>query len=468
MVNRWETHLEEHKSQFLSEMLDFLRIPSISSLSEHAGDVQRAARWVADRMQAAGIEGVRIFPTGGQPVVYGEWMHAPGKPTILLHGHFDTQPADPLELWSHPPFDPVVRDGRVYARGASDDKGNMFIPILAAEAMLKGEGSLPVNLRFLFEGQEEIGSPQLPEFVDTHRQCLTCDLVLSADGVQWSEDQPALLIGLRGLCVLRIDVWGPRADVHSGAYGGAVQNPIHALTRLLDSMHSPAGQILVGGFYDSVIPLSEVDRARIGAVPFDEADYKEKLGVEELFGEPGYDVRERAWARPTLEVNGIWGGFQGEGIKTIIPREAHANISCRLVANQDPDRIVELIKSHVRGHSPRGVKVTVEAVPARAEPYLVPAGHLGIQAAHTVLEELYGKAPYYVRSGGSLPVCSLFLDFLNVYTVSFAFGLRDENVHAPDEFFRISSFQRGQRAYCMLLQRLGEQGLLERQALTWE
>jgi acetylornithine deacetylase/succinyl-diaminopimelate desuccinylase-like protein len=463
MVNRWETYLKEHKSRFLNEMLDFLSIPSISSLPEHAGDVQRAARWVGDRLRAAGIEGVRILPTGGHPVVYGEWLHAPGKPTILLYGHFDTQPADPLEQWSHPPFDPVERDGRIYARGASDDKGNMLIPILAAEAMLKAEGSLPVNVRFLFEGQEEIGSPQLPEFVETHRELLPCDVVFSADGVQWSEDQPALLIGLRGICVLHIDVRGPRADLHSGAHGGAVQNPIHALTQLLDSMRSPTGEVLVEGFYDSVLPLSEADRACMAAVPFDEEEYKEQLGVEELFGEPGYTVRERTWARPTLEVNGIWGGFQAKGTKTIIPGEAHANISCRLVPNQDPDRIVELIISHVREHKPVGVRVNVEVIPARADPYLVPAHHVSNQCAHTVLEELYGKAPYYVRSGGSLPVCSLFLDVLNVYTVSFAFGLKDENFHAPDEFFRISSFDRGQRAYCMLFQRLGEEGLFRGQ-----
>lgn len=457
----WETYLEENKPRFLNEMLDFLRIPSISSLSEHSSDVQRAAEWVADRMQAASIEEVCILPTGGHPVVYGEWMHASGKPTILIYGHFDTQPVDPLNLWSHPPFDPVVRDGRVYARGASDDKGNMLIPILAVEAMLKSEGVLPVNLKFFFEGQEEIGSPQLPDFLTTHRELLVSDLVLSADGAQWSEDRPALFVGLRGLCALQIDVIGPKSDLHSGGHGGGVQNPIHSLVRLLDSMRSPDGKILVDGFYNAVTPLSEENRAQIAAVPYDETLYKEELGVDDLFGEPGYTTRERVWTRPTLEVNGIWGGFQGEGTKTVIPSEAHAKMTCRLVKDQYPDKIVELISSHVKKYAPVGVKVTVSPFASNAQPYLIPADHPGNRAAHAVLAELYGKDPYYVRAGGSIPICGLFLRNLGVYTVSFGFGLKDERAHAPDEFFRLSSFEHGQKAYCKLLQRLGQQGSIE-------
>ena len=459
IMSKWKTYLEEHESRFLNEMLDFLRIPSISALPEHAGHVQQAAEWVASRMQAAGIEEVRVMPTGGHPVVYGEWLGAPGKPTILVYGHFDTQPVDPLDLWSHPPFEPVVRQGRVFARGASDDKGNLLIPILAAEAMLKTEGSLPVNLKFFFEGQEEIGSPQLPDFVATHRQLLACDLVLSADGGQWSEDQPSLSIGFKGACGLQIDVRGAKTDLHSRMYGGAIQNPIHALVRLLDSMRSPDGKILVEGFYDAVVPLSEADRARIAAAPFDEDAYKGRLGVDDLFGEPGYTTLERTGARPTLEVNGIWGGFQGEGLKTVLPSEAHAKITCRLVIDQDPKEIVDLIAAHVKRHAPPGVKVTVRPFGLGARPYLIPADHPGNRVAGAVLEELYGKAPYYTRSGGTIPVVSLFLSNLGAYTVCFAFGLEDENVHAPNEFFRLGSFERGQKAYGMLLQRLGQQGL---------
>ena len=455
-MNKWERYLKENKGRFLDEMLDFLRIPSISSLPEHAGDVQRAAEWIANRMETAGIEGVCIMPTGGHPVVYGEWLHAPGKPTILIYGHFDTQPVDPLDLWSNPPFEPTVREGRVYARGASDDKGNLLVPILTVEAMLKEEESLPVNLKFFFEGQEEIGSPQLPDFVATHRDLLACDLVLSADGGQWSEDQPALFIGFKGLCGLQIDVQGAKSDLHSGVYGGTIQNPIHALVQILDSMRSPDGKILVKGFYDTVAPLSEADQAHIAAASFDEAGYKNQLGVDALFGEPGYTTPERAGARPTLEVNGIWGGFQGEGIKTVLPAQAHAKITCRLVVDQDPQEIAGLIASHVSSHAPPGVKVTVQPSPSSARPYLMPADHPANQMARAVLTELYGNAPYYARSGGSLPICNLFLSNLGAYTMSFAFGLQDENIHAPDEFFRISSFERGQKAYGMLFQQLGQ------------
>ena len=457
-MTQWEIYLEEHKSQFQDEMLDFLRIPSISALPEHADDVQRAAQWVANRMEAAGIEGVRIMPTGGHPVVYGEWLHAPGKPTILIYGHFDTQPVDPLDLWTAPPFEPEVKDGRVYARGSSDDKGNMLVPILAVEALLKGEGSLPVNVKFLFEGQEEIGSPQLADFVVANKELLACDLAFSADGSQWSETEPANLVSLRGICSMQIDIKGAKTDLHSGIYGGSIQNPIHALIRLLDSMRGPEGKILVKGFYDDVVDLSDADREEIRRVPYDEAEYLESLGLDELFGEPGYSTRERTWIRPTLEVNGIWGGFQGTGTKTVLPSEAHAKISCRLVANQDPHKIVELVTAHIEKHAPPGVKVNVSTF-ASARPYQIPTDHPGNEAARAVYEELYDKKPYYIRSGGTIPICGLLFEHLGIYTVGFAFGLQDEGAHAPNEFFRLSSFDIGQKAYCKLLHGLAEQAL---------
>ena len=268
-MSTWQAYLDEHAGQFLEELLDFLRIPSISALPDHAADVARAGEWVAARLRTAGLEGVRVLPTGGHPVVYGEWLHAAGKPTVLIYGHFDTQPADPYELWTSPPFEPQVRDGKVYARGATDDKGNMFTPILAVEALLKSEGALPVNVKFFFEGQEEIGSPQIPDFVAAHRELLACDLALSSDGGQWSETEPAILVGLRGGCGVQIDVRGANSDLHSGMYGGAVQNPIHALVMILDSLRGADGHILVDGFYDSIPPLSDADRAQIAEVPFD-------------------------------------------------------------------------------------------------------------------------------------------------------------------------------------------------------
>jgi len=448
----WQRYLDENQARFQAELLEFLRIPSVSALPDRAGDVEHAAVWVADRMRAAGIEHVEIFPTAGHPVVCGDWRHASGKPTILIYGHFDTQPADPVELWDSPPFQPVVKEGRVYARGSTDDKGNMLIPILSVEALLKTGSALPVNVRFIFEGQEEIGSPQIPAFVAAHRDRLLCDVVVSADGSQWGEDQPALWVGCKGLCGLQIDVQGAAADLHSGTYGGAVQNPIHALAQILASMRDPRGRICVNGFYNDVIPLTDADRESIAAVPFDESAYKKDLDVDDLFGEAGYSPLERAWARPTLEVNGIWGGFQGDGVKTVLPSSAHAKITCRLVAEQIPDRVLDAVEAHVREHAPPGVRIVIQRFPASARPYRMPVDHPDNRIPHGVLTEMYGKEPYYIRTGGTVPVYRLFLDELGVYTVTFAFGLEDERLHAPNEFFRLSSFQRGQRAYCRLLE----------------
>lgn len=455
----WKTYLEEHRADHMEELLHFLRIPSISSLPDHADDVRTAGNWVAERMRSAGIENVQMMETGGHPVVYGDWLHAEGKPTVMIYGHFDTQPVDPLHLWSHPPFEPYVHQDRIYARGASDDKGNMFVPIIATEAMLKGEGALPLNVKYFFEGQEEIGSPQLPEFVAKHKDFFACDLVVSADGGQFSEDQPELLVGLRGLCALQIDVRGAKSDLHSGLYGGAVANPLHVIAQLLASMRSPEGEILVDGFYDTVRPLSEDERQQLARVPFDDEEIMAELEVTGLYGEPGYTSTERRWARPTLEVNGVWGGFQGAGVKTVLPNEAHAKITCRLVADQDPKQIVQAITAHVAQNTPPGVTITVTPEASSANPYLMPANHPGNEAAAKVHRVLYGKEPFYVRSGGSIPFCSLFKEQLNVYTVNFAFGLSDEGAHAPDEFWRISSFEKGKEAYCLLLNELAETAL---------
>ena len=451
----WKSYLDENQPRFLGELLDFLRIPSVSALSAHAGDVRRAAEWVAARVTAAAMEHVQILETGGHPVVYADWLHAPAKPTVMIYGHFDVQPADPLELWTRPPFEPHIRDGKVIARGATDDKGNMLVPILAVEALLNSEGGAPVNLKFFFEGQEEIGSPQLGEFVPRHKDLLACDMVLSSDGFQWSETQPLLLVGLRGGCGVQIDVKGARADLHSGMFGGMVQNPIHALATIIDSMHDAEGRINVTGFYDDVQPLSDLDRERIASVPYDESAEIASLGVPGLFGEIGYTARERIWGRPTLEVNGIWGGFQGEGTKTVLPSEAHAKITCRLVADQDPARIVERLAAHVKANTPPGVTAQATPLPFRAYPYRVPEDEPGIAVVREVLVGMYGREPYYVRSGGSIPVCSLFQRHLGVYTANFAFGMEDEQAHSPDEYFRLESFRKGQGAYCTLLERLG-------------
>ncbi len=449
-----QNYLAENRERFLHELLEFLAIPSISSLPQCTQAVADAAEWTMNRLRAAGIGNARVLETGGHPVVYGEWLQAEGKPTILIYGHFDTQPVDPEHLWTHPPFEPTLRDGRIYARGASDDKGNMLIPILAVEALLRTEGKLPVNVKFFLEGQEEIGSPQLPEFIAQHRELLACDMVVSADSGQWSETEPAILVAFRGLCAVQIDVRGAESDLHSGIYGGAVPNPIHALVQLLDSMRGPEGEIQIEGFYDEVVPLTPEDRAAIAAVPFDEAAFARQLGVNTLVGEPGYTALERLWARPTLEINGVYGGFQGEGVKTVLPNEAHAKITCRLVADQHGSRVIEAIRRHVEKHAPAGVQVTVTPLPGSSRPYRMPDDHPGNTAAREVLTEEYGREPYSIRVGGSVPVCELFLTHLQAYTVGFGFALDDERFHAPDEFFRLSSFERGPRAYCKLLHRL--------------
>ncbi|GAB4432515.1 MAG: dipeptidase [Chloroflexi bacterium OHK40] len=451
----WESYLEANQARFTDELLDFLRIPSISAIPAHAPDVQRAAEWVAARVTAAGLEHARILPTGGHPVVYADWLHAPGKPTVLIYGHFDVQPVDPVSLWTHPPFEPHIEDGRVYARGASDDKGNMLVPILAIEAMLKTSGALPVNVKVFFEGQEEIGSPQIGSFLPHHKELFACDMVLSADGGQYSETEPEILVALRGGCGVQIDVRAAKMDLHSGLYGGVVMNPIHALVMILNSMRSPDGVITVEGFYDDVRPLTPLDRERIAAVPYDVEAIKAELQIPATFSEAGYTPREASWARPTLEVNGIWGGFQDEGIKTVLPAEAHAKITCRLVADQDPERIVRALQAHVERNTPPGVTVTVTPLAFRAYPYMVPADEPGNAAVREVLLELYEKEPYHVRSGGSIPVCTLFQRELGAYTASFGFGLSDERQHSPDEFFRLASFRKGQTAYCKLLERLG-------------
>ena len=454
-MSTWKDYLIENEDRFLGELLELIRIPSVSALPQHAEDMQRAAEWVAARLQMAEVENVAVMPTDGHPVVYGDWLHAGAdKPTILLYGHMDVQPADPLDLWISPPFEPVIRDDRIYARGASDDKGGLITPILAVEALLKTESQLPVNVKFCFEGEEEIGSPSMDRFLAENKDLFACDLVLTADGLLWDADRPMLFLGLKGLCALEIHVKGPDSDLHSGLHGGILHNPIEALSRIITSLREPDGKVAIDGFYDDVVELSKAQRAEIASVPRDDEQYRQELGIPSFFGEPGYTTQERNWIRPTLELNGIWGGFQGVGVKTVIPSEAHAKITCRLVANQDPIKVREAIKTHIENHTPPGVRVSITLEKQAGYPYLMSRNHPGNVIAAEVLTELFGQPPYHVFVGGSIAISTFFLNHLNANMVNFGWSTNDENLHAPNEFFRLKNFRRGMAGYCQILHRL--------------
>ena len=442
-----EELIDSHWDRILAELEDFLRIPSVSTDSAHRSDIEAAAAWVAERLQAAGPFRVDVLPTSGHPAVYAEWLGAPGRPTILVYGHYDVQPPDPIDRWRSAPFEPEVRDGRIYARGCSDDKGPMLIPIKAAEALFSAEGRLPVNVKLLFEGEEEIGSPSLEPFLTEHRELLSADFALSADGAMWRADLPSITVGSRGMAALNLEIEGPGKDLHSGRHGGAVQNPLHALAELLASLHHPDGSVAVEGFYDAVCEASPAERAAIAALPWDDDAYREEIGVSELWGAAGFSTLERQWIRPTLEVNGLGGGYAGEGSKTVIPARAFAKLTCRLVPDQEPDRILELVDAHLHRRLPPGVRLRTHRLPGSARAYRILPDHPGLQIARDVLRELDGRNPVDVLIGGTLPVTEAFARILGIDTVFFSFSTADEDFHAPNEFFRLDRFRDGMRAW---------------------
>ena len=439
-----DAYFAQHRDTHLKELNDFLRIPSISSLSEHKQDMQVAASWLAAAMKRINLENISIEETGGHPVVYADWLHAPDKPTILFYGHYDVQPVDPLNLWETPPFEPTVRDNKLFARGSSDDKGQVFMHLKAIEALFALEGTLPVNVKFIIEGEEEIGSPNLPPYVEKNKEKLAADLILISDTSLYAPGKPAVCYGLRGLTGVQIDVRGAKGDLHSGLYGGGVQNAIHALAQILASFRDEHGTIQVEGFYDNVRPLSEEERQAYRDLNFDEEALKEEVGVKQLFGEKGYSYLEQTWARPTLEVNGVFGGFSGEGIKTVLPAEAGAKITCRLVPDQDPDEIVALLKAHVEKHKPAGVDITISEFDKGA-PYITPFDHPVIQAAGRSYEHVYEVPTAFIRGGGSIPIVAAFDQILALPVVLMGFGLTSENFHAPNEHFHLENFDKGLR-----------------------
>lgn len=446
-MSHYETidrYFQEHREQHLAELTEFLAIESISALSDHKEDMTKACEWLSASFKQAGLEHVSIDETSGYPVVYGDWLHAEGAPTILVYGHYDVQPVDPLHLWETPPFEATVRDNKLYARGASDDKGQVFMHIKAVEAVLKSFGSLPVNIKFMIEGEEEIGSPSLERYIIEQKEKLKSDIIVISDTGMVGPGQPAILYGLRGLAGVQIDVNGAKGDLHSGLYGGAVQNALHALAHILGSFRDEHGTIQVEGFYDDVRQLTDEERAAYAAIPFDSENVKKELQVDELFGEEGFTYLEQVWARPTLEINGISGGFSGEGIKTVLPNEASAKISCRLVPDQEPDEIVAQLKAHIEKHTLPGVTVTVTEFD-KGKPFIAPFDHPAIQAASRSYETVYGVKTAFTRGGGSIPIVAAFDEILQVPVVLMGFGLDTENFHAPNEHFHLENFDQGLR-----------------------
>ncbi|GAK08772.1 dipeptidase [Geomicrobium sp. JCM 19038] len=453
-----EQTLAAKREQHLKELSDWLSIPSVSALSEHKEDMAKTAQWTADQLTTIGLENVEIMPTKGHPVVYGEYLQHDDKPTVLIYGHYDVQPVDPIELWDTPPFEPDIRDNKIYARGATDDKGQTFMHIKALETLKAVHGELPINVKVMIEGEEEIGSPNLDAFVEQYKEKLKADVLVISDTTMIEKGKPTVCYGLRGLAGLQVDLKGAKGDLHSGLYGGGVQNPLHALASLLSSMHDEKGRVTVEGFYDNVIPLTDEEKAAYDALNYDESALIDELEVPELFGEEGYSFLERTWVRPTLEINGMFGGFQGEGIKTVLPAEASAKISCRLVPGQDPDDIVERLDAHIEKHMPKGITFTTTPFD-KGKPFVTPYDHPAIQRAGEALEEVYGEKTAYTRMGGSLPIAETFSEILDLPIVLMGFGLPSENFHAPNEHFHLENFDQGLRAICNYYEKLSKTGL---------
>lgn len=446
-----EAHLEASRERRLAAYLDLIRIPSISAIPAHAADCRAAAEWLVRELGRIGMA-ASLEETGGHPMVYGEWLGAPGAPTVLVYAHYDVQPVDPLDEWTSPPFEPVVEDGRVRGRGASDDKGNLAVALGAVEALLAVRGSLPLNVKLVFEGEEESSSPNLDPWLERNRERLRADVALVADSGFWLGNLPAITVGLRGICAAEIRVRGPYQDVHSGQHGGAIANPVNALATIIAALKGPDGRIAIPGFYDDVVDLTPAERSLMAELPFDEPAYLEWLRIPAAVGEAGWTTLERAGARPTLDVNGIWGGFQGEGSKTIIPGKAGAKVTCRLVANQRPERIFELLKSHVLAIAPPGV--TVEVIDGGGGlPTTTPLDHPATVAFAAALEATWDRRPLFVRTGGSIPIAASFERIVGLPVTVMGFVPEDGNFHAPNEWMRLDNLEAGIRAMIRFFER---------------
>jgi len=434
--------INTHRDKYVDELKAYLAIPSISALPEHAADVKKAAEWSADEMRRIGMQNVRLIDTPGFPVVYGEWLGAPGAPTILFYGHYDVQPVDPVNLWDSPPFEATVRDGEIYARGAADDKGQVFMHLKAIEAHLKQNGKLPCNIKVILEGEEEVGSANLDDFVKAHKDELKADVVVISDSPMFDRGIPSICYGLRGLVYFQIDLRGTRSDLHSGSFGGAVANPAFVLANIVAQMKDRSGRIKIPGFYDDVRELRDEEREQWRKLPFNEKRYAKELGAPRLWGESGYSTLERVWARPTFEVNGVLSGFTAEGAKTVIPAVAMAKVSMRLVPNQDPDKIAGLFEAYVKKVAPKTVDVKVTRMHG-GKPWMTDFDNRFVQAAGRAIQKGFGKEPVFNREGGSIPVVATFQEILGLPSVLFGVGLPDENAHAPNEKLDLGNFHGG-------------------------
>ena len=440
-MNIWKEYQQANKDRFLNELLDLLRIPSVSARSEHKDDMLKCAEAVKQRMLEAGASTATIYNTPGHPIVYGEKIIDSSKPTVLVYGHYDVQPPDPLELWHSGPFEPVIKDGKIYARGSCDDKGQFYMHVKALETMTQ-TNSLPVNVKFLIEGEEEVGSPNLATFVKENKELLKADVILISDTAMISLDNPSMDVGVRGLSYIEVEVTGPNRDLHSGVYGGAVANHVTILAKMIASLHDENNHIVIPGFYDDVVEATADERSLMAQAPFDEEEYKNDLGVKELWGEKGYTTNERTGIRPTLELNGIWGGYTGEGAKTVLPSKAFAKISCRLVPNQDSHKITDLLINHLNKITPPYIQLKA-SLHHGGEPYMTPIDSKGYQAASKAIETTFGKQPIPVRGGGSIPICALFEQELGIKIIFMGFGLDSDNLHSPNEKFNVDNFYKG-------------------------
>ncbi len=448
-------YVQQNKDRFLEELFTFLRIPSISTLPENKPDVDQAAEFVADSLRTVGMENVEVIQTARHPLVYADWMHAPGKPTVLCYGHYDVQPPDPMDEWLSAPFEPTLRGGNIYARGSSDDKGQMYMHIKAIEALRAAHGTLPVNLKFLVEGEEEVGGASVARFVAENPEKLKADVALVSDTALYAEGMPTLCIGLRGLVYFEVEATGPGKDLHSGLYGGAAPNAVYGLIELL-SKTKKNGVIRIPGIYDDVEEPAAAEKESWARLPFDEKQFrKDEVGSKKLTGEPGYSVLERVWARPTLEVHGIAGGFAGAGAKTVIPARATAKVSMRLVPKQDPQKVIEAFKAFVKKNAPKGIQTEVRVLSA-SPAVVVNPGHPAIQMASKAFGELLGQPTVLIRSGGSIPIVGEFAKHLNIPTVLMGFGLPDDALHSPNEKFNLENYYTGIKTVADFLEQYGQ------------